>query len=149
MKVISLINDSNLRRRTISASLLLPVLFLFVSTLLVQAGEPGPEADGIYSCGKEVKGTYKELGKLEIRGKTFATYSEDDKVSKEKKSFNPFTIDGKGRIQWSMAFNFLGSNTHMAGGTSEYSIGKDGTPSFLINYSENHSPTFMTCTKEK
>jgi hypothetical protein len=149
MKIISLIDDFNLRRRPTSTSLLLLSLFLFVSTLLVKAVEPGPEADGIYSCGKEVKGKYTELGKLEIKGKTYATYSENDKVSKEKKSFDSFKTDSKGRIEWSMAFNFLDSSTHMAGGTSEYSVDKDGKPSVLINYSENHTATFMICTKEK
>src|SRR5437870_1313182 len=80
MKIISAIDDFNLRRRATSASLLLVSLFLLASTLLIKAVEPGPEADGIYSCGKEVKGKYVELGKLEIKGKTYATYSEEDKV---------------------------------------------------------------------
>ena len=135
-----------------SANMLCLVLFsllLFASVLLAgKVADPGPEADGVYSCGKEVKGKYAELGKLEIKAKTYATYSETDPVSKEKKAFSDFTTDGRGHIKWSMAFQFLDSSTQIDG-ASEYFISDGGMPSILVNYSENHHPTFMTCTKEK
>jgi hypothetical protein len=117
---------------------------------LFAAAEPGPEADGVYGCGKGGKDKkYVELGKLEIKGRTYRTWSTKDTLPHEKREFQSFKTDGKGKIEWSVAFDFLGSNTHMAGGTSEYSVGADGKPSILINYSENHSGTFMICSKEK
>jgi hypothetical protein len=120
-------------------------LFLFASGLL--AAEPGPEADGVYSCGKEEKGKYVELGKLEIKGKTYATYSEQD-ISKEKKSFAPFTTDEKGNISFRTHFNFLNSYAQLSG-SSQYSVGKDGIPTIMVNYGQDHRATFMICTKEK
>lgn len=133
-------------RTAASLSLLAASLFLFASSLLA-AQEPGPEADGVYSCGKTVDSKYKELGKLELKRKTYRTWSVGD--SREKADFNPFKTDGKGRIEWSMAFNFLDSYSHMAGHPSEYSADAKGTPSILINYSQDHSATYMYCTKEK
>jgi hypothetical protein len=120
-------------------------LVLFASSLLA-AQEPGPEADGVYSCGKTVDSKYKELGMLELKGKTYRTWSAGD--SKEKADFNSFTTDGKGRIEWSVAFHFLDSDSHM-GGRSEYSVDAKKAPSILINYSEKHETAFMICTKEK
>ena len=150
MNMIPFFNPPSLSFRKITASgaILLSSLLLASALFAGKNVDPGPEADGIYSCGKEVKGKYEELGKLEIKGKTYATYSEKDPVSKEKKSLDPFTTDGKGHIKWSMAFNFLDSSTHMDG-ASEYFIDDAGTPSILVNYSENHHPTFMICSKEK
>ncbi len=117
---------------------------------LLAAVEPGPEADGVYSCGKGDKASkYVELGKLELKGRTYRTWSKEDTLPHEKREFYSFKTNGKGKIEWSMAFGFLGSSTHMAGGTTEYSVGADGKPTILINYSENHSSTFMICTKEK
>jgi hypothetical protein len=110
--------------------------------------EPGPEADGVYSCGKGDKDKYVELGKLELNGRTYRTWSEKDTLPPEKREFRSFKTDGKGNIQWAEAFSFLGHNTHMAGGTSTYSAGSGEKPSILINYSENHAATFMICQKE-
>jgi hypothetical protein len=122
-------------------------LFAFAFTLLA-AMEPGPEADGVYSCGKSDKDKYVELGKLELKGRTYRTWSEKDTLPSEKREFRSFKTDGKGNIQWAEAFAFLSHDAHIAGGTSTYSVGSGEKPSILINYSENHATTFMVCQKE-
>jgi hypothetical protein len=135
-------------RSAAAVSLLLMAGLLFASTLLAgKSAEPGPEADGVYSCGKTPKGKYVDLGKLEIKGRTYATYSKDD--PKETRRFDSFTADASGRLVWSVGFNFLSWSAHMAGGTSTYSVDAKGKPSILINYSDDHNPTFMTCTKDQ
>jgi hypothetical protein len=132
----------------VTASVLLCLSFAI--TLLAAVKEPGSEADGVYSCGKgDKQGKYVELGKLELKGRNYRTWSTKDTLPPEKREFHSFKADGKGRIEWSTAFGFLGSSTHMAGGTSEYYLDEKGNPSILINYSENHSQTSMICTKEK
>src|SRR4051794_24226777 len=84
-------------RSAAAGSLLLMASLLFAPTLLAgKTAEPGPEADGVYSCGKTVKGKYVDLGKLDIKGKTYATYEEKD--PKEKRQFDSFSADGSGRV---------------------------------------------------
>lgn len=137
----------SLRALIACSALILSGLLLASAVVAGKIVDPGPEADGVYSCGKEVKGKYAELGKLEIKGKTYATYSEKDPVAKEKKSFDPFTTDGNGHIKWGMHFHFLDSQGSMSG-ASEYSLDDGGKPTILVNYSENHQQSFMLCTKE-
>jgi len=135
-------------RSAAAGTVLLMAGLLFGSTLLAsKSAEPGPEADGVYSCGKTIKDKYVDLGKLEIKGRTYATYSKED--PKEKRRFDSFTADASGRVVWSVGFNFLSWSAHMAGGTSTYSVDAKGKPSILINYSDDHNPTFMTCTKDE
>src|SRR3954471_12165055 len=127
-------------RSAAAGFLLLIAGLLFGSTLLAgKTAEPGPEADGVYSCGKTIKGKYVDLGKLEIKGKTFATYSKGD--PKENRRFDSFTADASGRIVRRVGLNFLSWSAHMAGGTSPYSVDEKGKPSILINYSDDHNPT--------
>ena len=151
MKItISTVGPSRFWRAATSFSLLTLSVLFFGSTLVAgKIAEPGLEADGVYSCGKEVSGKFVELGKLELKGRTYRTFSPGDTLPKEKKEFYSFTTDGKGRLQWSASFGFLSHSTHMAGGTSTYSLDDTGNPSILINYSDNHAPTFMICSKEK
>ena len=151
MKTSPLIHRLTLLSVRPAASVSLPLVagLLFASTLFaVGSAEPGSEADGVYSCGKTIKGKYVDLGELEVKGRTYATYSKDDANGKEKRTFVSFSVDGSGRIVRSEPFNFLSWAAHMAGGTSTYSVDSKGKPSFVINYSDNHAATFMTCTKD-
>ena len=148
MKLLALRNQGFIRWVRAIASVCVIAFSLLLFAAALQAAEPGPEADGVYSCGKGEKGKYVELGKLEIRGKTYATYSEKDPVSKEKKSFDPFTTDEDGQIRFRTHFHFLDSYAQISG-PSHYSIGKDGTPIIMVYYGQNHRATFLICTREK
>ena len=146
--IVNLSSSSWLRALTVFSALVLSGL-LFVSALIAgKVVDPGPEADGVYSCGNQVKGKYHELGKLEIKGKTYATYSDKDVTSQEKKPFDSFTTDGRGHIKWSAPFHFL-SYLGSVDGSSEYSLDDGEKPSILVNYSDNHQHDFMVCTKAK
>src|SRR5436190_22385121 len=97
-----------LQRVTVSVFLCLS----FALTLLA-AVKPRPEADGVYSCGKGDKDKkYVELGKLELKGRTYRTWSTKDTLPHEKREFQSFKTNGRGKIEWSMAFDFLSHNTH-------------------------------------
>lgn len=150
MKTIAFVKSSPFPwSRIVSCACLFCSLVLLGSALLAgKIVDPGPEADGVYSCGKEVKGKYSELGKLEIKGQTYATYSEKAAAANEKKAFDSFTTDGKGHIKWSTPFHFI-SYSGSISGASEYSLDDGNKPTILVNYSENHQQSFMLCTKEK
>ncbi len=127
----------------------------FAACLAARAAEPGPEADGVYSCGNVggYKGgefvaasKYIELVKLELRGRTYQDYKEGTAIEK-RGEFSPFTVDAEGHIKWTNRFTFL---SHVSSvGTSTYAV-QNGTPSIVINYSDNkRNPVVMNCTKEK
>ena len=73
-------------------------------------------------------------------------YKEGTAIEK-RGEFSPFTVDAEGHIKWTNRFTFL---SHVSSvGTSTYAV-QNGTPSIVINYSDNkRNPVVMNCTKEK
>jgi hypothetical protein len=94
----------------------------FAACLAAIAAEPGPEADGVYSCGNVggYKGgefvaasKYIELVKLELRGRTYRDYKEGTAIEK-RGEFSPFTVDAQGHIKWTNRFTFLSHVSSLA-----------------------------------
>lgn len=124
-----------------------PIALLFALAIfaapVAKAGEPGPEADGVYSCGNSDK-KWVYVTDLELKGKTYREFKEG--VAPEKRGeFLPFTTDGKGGIKWSGRFGFLSHVGTVQSSTYSSSQG----PKILINYSDSkRNPVMMICTQE-
>lgn len=143
--------NASRRRGIVSASCFCLALALIASAYAAPA-EPGPEADGKYTCTKleyvEKTKQFKkiaELGTLELQGGTYRSFRKDNK-DKEKTQFAPFTANADGNIKWSKGFVFV---SHLGDIIScTYSV-NDGKPSFWINYSDHHYKGYMSCGKKE
>jgi hypothetical protein len=125
-------------------SRLLLTLVFCAAGAAARAGEPGPEADGVYSCGNSDK-KWVYVTDLELKGRTYREFK--DGVAPEKRGeFLPFTANDKGEIKWSGRFSFL---SHV-GKVSSSTYSSSQAPSIMINYSDSkRNPVMMICTQEK
>lgn len=130
------------RRVALLAPWCLALAFLALA-VVARAAEPGPEADGVYSCGNSTEKEWVYVTNLELKGKTYREFKEN--VALEKRGeFLPFTTDGKGGIKWSGRFSFL---SHV-GSVQSSSYSADG-PKIFINYSDNkRNPVLMVCGQD-
>lgn len=136
------------------------IVCLFLACLTIATAladkykEPGPEADGEYTCSKlellekEKKFKATELGTLELRGRTYRSFRKDEKDNSKAK-FSPFTADANGNIEWSERLTFVGSSGTIRPG--RYSITDSGTPSIFLYYSDHKGGVagMMSCLKKK
>lgn len=126
---------------------------MIATALANKAKEPGPEADGEYTCFKwesEKKDKFKEteLGTLELRGRTYRSFRKGENDESQQRFF-PFTAEADGEIKWSNRFAFVGSE----GGISscKYYLTEKGSPWIFMYYSDRKGgvQSMMSCFKKE
>ncbi|HKP04501.1 MAG TPA: hypothetical protein VJU77_14210 [Chthoniobacterales bacterium] len=123
---------------------------LLVSAVLARPVEPGPEADGMYTCRRiviilkpKVAVDMTDLGTLELHGKTYRTASKGDPI--DSREFISFTSDANGHLTWSNSFVWVSAMGAIH--QSVYFLKHGKVPTIDIRYSDDHEERQMICSK--
>ena len=144
------LQPSQFARKMMTLGFCLTGGFFLVSAVLAKPVEPGPEADGTYTCQRiviilkpKVAVDRIDLGTLELRGKTYRTASKGDPI--DTREFISFTSDANGHLTWSNSFVWVSAMGAI--NDSVYFLKHGKVPTIDIRYSDDHESRQMICSK--